>query len=195
MPLLLLYLPVLVVIVAIFGVATLFYRMVIVPLGVMGLRRRMRSAGRAATWADVENQRADRPSSLIVEYPTPGWSDVNIWLADTSVTALATEAGVTARPLRLSGQFEPEDMEARLLNPAYERWCVARLFDRSSGIARLVHSTHSGRGHRQAIERVERLRSNHPMVEFLEAETWMAHMAEHAARKEAGKRPRSADDY
>jgi len=128
--------------------------------------RAMRRAGRLATWGCIERELGEGVGSFIVDGPSPGWNDTDTWWTRDSVEAAARAANVEIPD-------ERTDFRLRMANPAFERWCAARYFDGSTGIARLIQCTHWRRDRRRTLRRIEALKAAHPKLEVCVTDSWM----------------------
>lgn len=141
------------------------------------LRVRMRKAGRACDWADVEAEVASRAGTLIIDTPCPGWSGVDVWWIRESVSKLAQAEGITI-PRYTPELIDIEELKARVANPIFDRWCLSRFLDSASGTARLVQITLSRRSAEQVKERVGRLLTRFPTLESVVTQSGLAHHAD-----------------
>lgn len=101
-----------------------------------------------------------------------GWNDADVWWVRESVSAQALADGITIPALSLKEQGQAE-FEARMNNPAFDRWCREKYFSESTGSARLVQSTHFHRDLTKTRQRIDKLKMIRPELESHEVATWM----------------------
>jgi len=172
------------------------YLVVLVPLlgclyivGESGRRRRalrlriaMRKARRTSSWADVEADLASGIGTLIVEGPCMGWNDADVWWTCESIAGLAISEGMSL-PRSEWGAPDRAELEARMKDPIFDRWCQSRYLDVSRGTARLVQCTHWRSDLHRVRKRIGRLRSVFPRLETVDTHTWMLHMPDDVQRR------------
>lgn len=101
-----------------------------------------------------------------------GWNDADVWWVCESVSARAIADGITipARPLI---EVDQAELDARMKDPAFDRWCQEKYFSESTGNARLVQSTHFHRDLTKTRQRIDKLKMIRPELESHEVATWM----------------------
>lgn len=147
-------------------------------------RAKLRNAGRISSWAEVESALASGSGTLIVDMPSPGWNDTDVWWMPESISALAASDGIKLP----TGTFDSPDraeINIRTENPVFDRWCQTRFFDTSSGTAKLVQSTRLLRHQRQTFARIRKLNAAFPKLETATSYTLMVLMADLEQRSDS----------
>lgn len=132
-----------------------------------------------SSWADVEAALVTGVGTFIVDRPSAGCNDANVWWTRESIEARALSEGILL-PQSVSGDSVPLEFDTRLRNPVFDRWCHGRYLDATRGHAVLVQTTHSRRALDQALKRVEHLRSTFPGLQTITTRTWMIEWAAQA---------------
>ncbi|MCX5691599.1 MAG: hypothetical protein NTV94_17710 [Planctomycetota bacterium] len=140
----------------------------------------MRNAGRMSSWDNVEADLATGVGTLIVDRPCVGGNDANVWWTRESLEARALSEGISI-PRTALGDSDSIEIQTRLRNPAFDRWCQERFFDVTNGQAVLVQSTHWRRDLDKTLKRVEGLRLAFPGLQTVDTSTGMIGVAANAS--------------
>ncbi len=121
------------------------------------------------TWIELQHAVAERGGTLLLDWTSLGWSDMDVWWTDESVSAAAHADGIVLSPFDRA--WTADELQARMENPAFDRWCRARYFAEETGTARLVRTTHWGCQAAHMRRLAAQLRARHLRLESVEVST------------------------
>jgi hypothetical protein len=157
-----------------FPLYAVFVVVVILPIGYLvtegsrwarrgRLMRRMRKARRVMTWDEVELSLSSKQGgTLLLESPSMGWNDTDVWWTEEDVAGEAARAGID-----VSSGSQPENARQLLDETPIEAWCRRRYVDSREGTGRLVQCTLSRHGRHEVISRIDALRARYPFLSMI----------------------------